>query len=71
MAEKMIIVCDNCGKEIEDKKNVYNIVLKSMAQWHDVYDHDYNYIAIELCSTCSKRLISSLENIIANFGLKK
>ena len=37
----------------------------------DVYDHDYNYIAIELCSACSKRLIPSLEAIVEKFGLKK
>lgn len=69
MAEKTIIVCDNCGQTIEKKTEVYQISLKSIASWHDVYDTGYNYIRLDLCQTCGKRLIPTLDAIVKKFGI--
>ena len=70
MGKRTINVCDCCGKEIENEEGIFKITLQSVGQWISYQDNDYNYVNIELCEGCSRRVVVSLEKIVEKFGLE-
>jgi hypothetical protein len=62
MAVKQIRVCDGCGKELKEKKEIYHLSLQTDRYLH-VVDMDYDVINLDFCEDCARNIESSLEKI--------
>ena len=68
---KQIVVCDCCGKELKSNSERYRIDFDSLRFIDGAEDSDYNTVRVELCESCCKRAVQSLQKIADSLNEEK
>ena len=63
MGIKNICVCDCCGKELTKTSDTFHLDFKTNTFLDAAGSRDYNFERIDLCESCVKRAVTSLETI--------
>jgi hypothetical protein len=59
---KQIHVCDGCGKELKETKNIYHLVLKT-DRYYDSVEMTHNLEQLEFCPVCAREIKQVLKRI--------
>jgi hypothetical protein len=59
---KQIHVCDGCGKELKETKNIYHLVLKT-DRYYDSVEMTYDIEQLEFCLNCTQEIKQALNRI--------
>lgn len=62
MSIKEIHVCDGCGVELKETKNIYHLVLKT-DRYNDSIEMTYNLEQLEFCLICAREIKQALKRI--------
>jgi len=62
MSIKQIHICDGCGEELKETKNIYHLVLKT-DRYFDSVETTYNIEQLEFCPICAREIKQALERI--------
>ena len=62
MSIKKIHVCDGCGYELKDTKDIYHIVLKT-DEYNDSIEMTHNIEQLEFCLICAREIKQALNRI--------
>jgi len=62
MSIKKIHVCDGCGYELKDTKDIYHIVLKT-DEYNDSIEMTHNIEQLEFCQLCAREIKQTLNRI--------
>jgi hypothetical protein len=63
MSIKKIHVCDGCGYELKDTKDIYHIVLKT-DEYNDSIEMTYDLEQLEFCLNCAREIKQTLKRIV-------
>jgi hypothetical protein len=63
MGIKEIHVCDGCGCELEDTKDIYHLVLKTN-RYNDSIEMTYDLEQLEFCLNCAREIKQTLKRIV-------
>jgi hypothetical protein len=59
---KEIHVCDGCGVELKETKDIYHLVLKT-DRYNDSIEMTYNLEQLEFCLICAREIKQALKRI--------
>ena len=62
MSIKEIHVCDSCGRELKETKEIYHIVLKT-DRYNDSIEMTYDLEQLEFCLICAREIKQALKRI--------
>lgn len=62
MSIKKIHVCDGCGVELKETKDIYHLVLKT-DRYNDSIEMTYNLEQLEFCLICAREIKQALKRI--------
>lgn len=62
MSIKEIHVCDGCGRELKETKEIYHLVLKTN-RYNDSIEMTYDLEELEFCLNCAREIKQALQRI--------
>jgi len=62
MSIKEIHVCDGCGMELKETKDIYHLVLKT-DRYNDSIETTYDIEQLEFCLICAREIKQALKRI--------
>ncbi len=62
MSIKEIHVCDGCGRELKENKEIYHLVLKTN-RYNDSIEMTYDLEELEFCLNCAREIKQTLKRI--------
>jgi predicted Fe-S protein YdhL (DUF1289 family) len=62
MSIKEIHVCDGCGRELQETKEIYHLVLKTN-RYNDSIEMTYDLEQLEFCLNCTREIKQALNRI--------
>jgi hypothetical protein len=60
---KEIHVCDGCGVELKETKDIYHLVLKT-DRYNDSIEMTYDLEQLEFCLNCAREIKQTLKRIV-------
>lgn len=66
MSIKQIHVCDGCGRELKETKEIYHLVLKTN-RYNDSIEMTYDLEQLEFCPICAREIKQALRKIAERF----
>lgn len=62
MSIKEIHVCDGCGRELKETKEIYHLVLKTN-RYNDSIEMTHDLEQLEFCLNCAREIKQTLKRI--------
>ena len=68
MGVKTIIVCDGCGQELKERREIYRLNFETDTFLDGAGDTDYNVINLVFCEDCANNIKNTLSKIVKDEG---